>query len=85
MPEYISWFLNTPSIQEWLKSRAKGSGIPSISKAILEELEVLIPDLQTQEIILEITQLRNAEKELKQQIEILREKQIQQQISNAIK
>jgi len=84
-PEYISWFINTPVTQEWLKARAKGSGIPSISKSVLEELEISIPDLQTQETILKITQLRNKEKLLKQQIEILREKQIQQQISNAIK
>ena len=51
-PEYISWFINTPVTQEWLKSRAKGSGIPSISKSVLEELEISIPDLQTQKTIL---------------------------------
>lgn len=84
-PEYISWYINTPVTQEWLKSRAKGSGIPSISKSVLEELEISIPDLHTQKTILKITQLRNTEKVLKQQIEILREKQIQQQISNVIK
>jgi restriction endonuclease S subunit len=61
-----------------------GTSIASISKSVLEELEIFIPDLQTQRAILKITQLRNSEKYLKQQIETLREKQIQQQIINAI-
>jgi len=48
-------------------------------------LELSIPDLDTQEAILIITHLRNAERKLQQQIELLREKQIQQQIINALK
>ncbi|MCR6640097.1 MAG: restriction endonuclease subunit S [Sporocytophaga sp.] len=85
MPEFLVWFINHPKSQQFLKGQAIGTAIVSISKAVLEELEILIPDLQTQSAILKITQLRNNEKSLKQQIEILREKQIQQQIINAIK
>jgi len=44
-----------------------------------------VPNIAMQEAILQITKLRNREKALKQQIEMLREKQIQQQIINAIK
>jgi len=62
-----------------------GTSIVSISKSVLEELEISIPDLQTQRAILKITQLRNSEQNLKKEIETLREKQIQQQIINAIK
>ena len=68
-----------------LKNFARGTSIASISKAVLDELEIFIPDLKTQELILNITQLRNTEKKLKQEIEILREKLIQQLIINAIK
>jgi hypothetical protein len=44
-----------------------------------------VPSIETQKAILQITKLRNKEKSLKQEIETLREKQIQQQIINAIK
>ena len=85
LPEFLVWFINHPSSQKFLKGRAIGTSIVSISKSVLEELEISIPDLQTQKTILKITQLRNSEKKLKQQIETLREKQIQQQIINGIK
>jgi hypothetical protein len=44
-----------------------------------------VPDIEIQKNILEITKLLNREKYLKQEIETLRDRQIQQQIINAIK
>jgi restriction endonuclease S subunit len=57
----------------------------SISKKVLDELEISVPDLLTQEKILKINRLRETEKRLKIQMESLREKQIQQMILNALK
>jgi len=85
LPEFLVWFINHPTAQKFLKGKAIGTSIVSISKSVLEELEISIPDLQTQKAILQITQLRNTEKILMRKIETLREKQIQQQIINAIK
>lgn len=85
LPEYLAWFLNSHFTQTLLKGQAIGTSIPSISKVVLEELEITIPDIETQKAILQITKLRNKEKSLKQKIELLREKQVQQQIFNAIK
>ncbi len=85
LPEYLTWYLNSASSQNYLKSKAVGSSIVSISKSVIDELELSIPDLDTQKAILIITHLRNAERKLQKQIELLREKQIQQQIINAIK
>ena len=85
LPQFLVWYLNHPSTQKLLKGQAIGTSIVSISKTVLEELEIPVPDIKTQKAILQIAQLRNEEKKLKQQIEILREKQIQQQIINAIK
>jgi restriction endonuclease S subunit len=85
LPEYLTWYLNSASSQNYLKSQAVGSSIVSISKSVIDELELSIPDLDTQKAILRITHLRNAERKLQQQIEMLREKQIQQQIINALK
>ena len=85
LPQYLSWVLNSPTTQILLKGQAIGTSIPSISKQVLENLEIAIPSIDKQKAILQITKLRNKEKFLKQKIETLREKQIQQQIINAIK
>lgn len=85
LPQYLAWFLNNHSTQTLLKAQAIGTSIPSISKQVLENLEITVPKIEIQKAILQITKLRNKEKSLKQKIEILREKQIQHQIINAIK
>lgn len=85
LPGFLVWLINHPTSQKFLKERARGTSIVSISKSALEELEISIPDIQTQKLILEITQLRNKEKLLKNKIEDLREKQIQQQLLNGLK
>ncbi len=85
LPQYLAWFLNSHATQMLLKGQAIGTSIPSISKQVLENLEITVPEIEIQRAILQITKLRNKEKSLKQEIETLREKQIQQQIINAIK
>jgi len=85
LPGYLTWFLNHPTTQILLKGQARGSSIASISKAVLSELEIPIPDIQKQELILRIFKLRNKERNLKHQIEVLREKEIQNLLINAIK
>jgi restriction endonuclease S subunit len=85
LPEYLAWFLNSNITQTLLKGQAIGTSIPSISKQVLENLEITVPGIETQKAILQITKLRHKEKALKQEIERLREKQIQRQIINAIK
>jgi len=85
LPGYLTWFLNHPMTQSLLKGQARGSSIASISKAVLSELEIPIPIIQKQELILRIFKLRNKEKNLKHQIENLREIEIQDLLINAIK
>jgi len=85
LPEFLVWFINHPSTQKYLKRKAKGTAIVSISKSDLQDLQILIPELQIQKAVLHINKLRNTEIKLKDQIETLREKQIQQQILNGIK
>lgn len=85
LPQYLAWFLNNHSTQTLLKGHAIGTSIPSITKQVLENLEIAVPNIEIQKVILQITKLRNKEKSLKQKIELLREKQIQQQIINSIK
>lgn len=77
LPKFLAWFLNNHTTQTLLKGQAIGTSIPSISKQVLENLEITVPDIKTQKAIVEISKLRNKEKSLKQKIEELREKQIQ--------
>jgi len=85
LPKFLAWLMNHPVAQAYLKGQAMGSSIASISKGALEELEISVPPIETQKLILNISKLRNKEIEMRQQIETLRDKQIQQQIINAIK
>ncbi len=85
LPEYLAWFLNNPTTQKLLKEQAIGTSIPSISKTVLEELDIPIPSVEKQKSILTIAHLRSTEKNLKHQIEVLREQQIQQTLINALK
>jgi hypothetical protein len=81
---FFAWFLNSPTTQTLLKGQAIGTSMVSISKSVLENLEIPRPHLQTQKAILRISALRNQEKALKLEIETLREILIQQQITKAI-
>ncbi|WP_298143026.1 restriction endonuclease subunit S [Flavobacterium sp.] len=85
LPQFLAWVLNSHATQTLLKCQAIGTSIQSISKQVLGNLEIAVPSIETQKAILQITELRHKEKSLKQQIESLKEKQIQQIILNAIK
>ena len=78
LSEFLVWFLNHPNNQAQLKAKAIGTDLPSISKKALEGIEIIIPEISTQENIVIISELRKKEKGLKNNIEQLRETQVQQ-------
>lgn len=84
LPQYLAWFLNSHTTQSLLKRQAIGTSIPSISKQVLENFEIAVPGIETQKAILQITKLRNKEKSLKQEIDSLREKEIQAMLLQAV-
>ncbi len=84
LPQYLAWFLNNCTTQTLLKGQAIGTSIPSISKQVLENLEISVPSIETQKAILQIAKLRHKEKTLKQEIEVLKDKFINQQLLEAI-
>jgi restriction endonuclease S subunit len=84
-PEYLSWFLSfTPQIRLF-HQRQIGTTIPSISIKELKEIEVDIPTMEKQEAIIKVHSLRHKEKVLKDQLEQMREIQIQQLLFTALK
>ena len=85
LPEYFAWFLNQPRTINLLKRKAKGTSIASISKATINDVEISVPSIDKQKMVLKIHQLRNREKKLIKKKDLLRGKIIQQKIINSIK
>lgn len=76
LSDYIAWYINHPKTQSLLWSFAKGSAIPSISKTILEQIEISIPQISKQMAILEVSKLQVIEKRIHKQIVKLRQEYI---------
>lgn len=85
LPEFVTWFLNLPSTQAFLQSSSKGSGIPSITKNIIEHLEITIPPVQKQLSIIKFHSLRKLEQSIYKQLDDLKEQQIQHLLLTALK
>jgi len=84
IPAYLAWFLNNPNTQALLKTQAMGTSIPSISKQVLDALEIPMPSIEKQKSVVSISKLRLQEKTIQSTLESLRDKKIQYQIINAI-
>jgi len=84
LPEYLSWFLNSPSTQSYLLSLARGTSIPSINKKTLLEFDVPVPEIKKQKMVLELESLRKKEALLNRKIRKLKESQMNQIIFNSI-
>lgn len=68
LPEYIEWFLNSNRVQSYLKTVAAGTRIPNLSRSALEDLDIFVPDLAKQKLIIELEGLKQKEVYLHQEI-----------------
>ena len=84
LSEYLVWFINHQRTQEWLKAKARGSSIPSISKMDLQELEITIPLIEKQKAIVKIDSLQKTEQSILKKIQLLKEQYIQHRLISAI-
>jgi restriction endonuclease S subunit len=84
LPEYLTWFLNHPTTMKFLKSFARGTSIASISKEVLDGLEIIIPSLERQELIYKIDDLRSKETYIRMKLLSLKQALNQQQLYNAL-
>lgn len=73
-PDYLCWYLNHPSVVAAIKTAQAGTGTPLIHKPTLENLEIVIPDQNTQRLIVELSTLQKREKEI---LEAIAEKRMQ--------
>lgn len=84
LPDYLCWYLNQPSIMAVMKAQQVGTGTPLIHKQVVENLEIPIPDLNTQQRIVELAKLQTREKELYQALAEKRELITSQIIMNIL-
>ncbi|MCF8234714.1 MAG: restriction endonuclease subunit S [Bacteroidales bacterium] len=85
LPDYLAWLLNHPNTQKKFKSMARGTNLPSISKQSLGDLEIPIPNIEKQKLIIKISDLYKKELQLKDEIRKLKDKLINQKLYNTIK
>jgi len=85
LPEFLAWFLNNPTTQKILKSKAIGTSMASISKVVLEDLDIPTLTIEKQQIIIKINKLHKEELNIIKQIQELKDYSIQIQLINAIK
>lgn len=63
-PQYLRWYLNHPKVVAKILASRVGSGTPMIHKPTLENLDIIIPDKDTQQRIVELAELQKKEESL---------------------
>lgn len=72
-PDYLLWFINQPATQSFLATRSKGTMLKMIGKKALEELEIDVPDLETQTKIARIYRLSLERQKVQEKLNELRQ------------
>ncbi|MET8250032.1 restriction endonuclease subunit S [Micromonospora sp. NPDC005197] len=60
---YLAYYLALPEAQEWVRRRARGTAVPSMSAAVLAGLPVVLPPLEDQQEIARALALLDAQVE----------------------
>src|SRR5699024_2468759 len=69
LPEYLHWYLNHYKTQESLQRMIYGqTSLPFISVKQLGDLEIALPNIETQKTIVKLHQLQKKEKQLTEKI-----------------
>jgi len=84
LPEYLSWYLNREDILFFFKNITAGNVMPSISKAMMENLEISIPSVAVQRKIVQLDELCREEEALLEKIKIKRRELVQQTLIQII-
>ena len=76
IPEYLTWAINQPPSQNYLKSVSRGSGMPFIPKDAFASLEIHVPPINIQKQIVKLYELSFQESTLLKRLEEKRSKLI---------
>lgn len=65
---YLAWVINQEPAQRHFEESAQGTSLRMVSRSSLENLEIPVPSLETQQKILQIDALARQERDLAQQL-----------------
>jgi len=85
LPEYLAWAINQPDAQRRLGAEAQGTSLRMIPMAVLENLEISVPDLPTQKRIVQLNALARQEGQLLRQFAARREELVSAILGEAAK
>jgi restriction endonuclease S subunit len=71
LPAYLQWYLNHPSTTKKLTAASKGTSMPMITRDIIEQLELPIPSLEKQRMILLAQDMQRRAMQLRSRIDQL--------------
>ncbi len=71
-PAYLQWFINHPATQAALAGQAAGTAVKMLGKGVLDGLEVTLPPLERQHLIVEVAQLASREAVILERQRLLR-------------
>ena len=69
---YLAWAINQESAQRHFDEKAQGTSLRMVSRSTLEDLMIAVPDLETQQKILETDALAEQERLLAEQLIVKR-------------
>jgi len=84
-PEYLAWFLNQRTTQEYFNLNAMGTRIPVVNKVVLADTLITCPDEEKQELIVRVDNLKKREQELLDQIKYKRDLLINKTLGSLLK
>lgn len=64
MPEYLNWYISQLPARSYLASCAEGTALKMISKQSLENLEVFVPSMARQRLVVEMASLAAEEQRI---------------------
>jgi len=77
LPEFLTWVLNQKPAQRYFEQSAEGSAQLSIRKAVLENIQITIPCLATQQSVVALDQATIREKRILKALIENRDKEMQ--------
>jgi restriction endonuclease S subunit len=83
-PAYVAWYINHTEGQRQIKRFAMGTSLLSVGVADLRQMKVQLPDLQTQQQIVEVAALAQQEQVLMAQLAEKRSQYLRAVLSNCI-
>jgi len=82
---FVTWYINHPKTQRYLDRSSKGSGIPSINKSIVGDLEINLPSIDKQRLILSTDKLKIKANQLQEKIAVLKNEVLNEQLIQLVK